>query len=496
MGLELLKTLFFKVMFLSGYLKIASGCPAWQDLTAVKIHLQSMPIPHIGSWYAHFYLSDHMKQLAAQMTIYSEGLLPIMMYLPMDYFVRSAYLIQSLLMVAVMATGNFNFFNILVISIGLASLDDHALHRILPHKLVRAFAGGESIAAGETFAYEQPPVAGSAAPAPAAPRWRFFGLAHPSAGVVALFWGLQYFLFADYRYCLQLAVDHMDWLFLLMAISAVASMLRAHLCCGRMGLARRYFRLCLAAFLACALFTPNLVSFTDSIQGQGIGRASQKLARSVREFSHDMRHLMIGSSYGLFRVMTGNHGTPVLVLEATLELVSGTGQQSLVRGEIEVEGKLGDLAAMPGVYIPCQKRLAWQLWFSALEKDPVGKPHFLALLYKLLKHREGFGGEVWVSLGAESEAGPRTRLPLTPEVRIRQIRVSRYLYSYATSTAARPAAYWQRRLDPSFAPVEVSVEDLKAMEGLLSATGLKAVVENAGQRPVDIARLFDWISFC
>jgi hypothetical protein len=314
--------------------------------------------------------------------------------------------------------------------------------------------------------------------------------------VVVLFWGLQYFLFVDFRYCLQLVVDSMDWLFLLMAFSIVASILRAHVLSNNMGFIRRYLRLAAAAVLAFALFAPNFISFTDSIGGLGIGRFSQKLARSVRDFSQDMRHLMIGSSYGLFRVMTGKDGTPVIVLEADFESASGTGRASLQRGEIEVEGKLGDLWTMPGIYIPCQKRLAWQMWFSALETNPVGRPHFLSLLHKLLKHREGFNGELWLSVAANGETGPLTRLPLTKDIVIRKIRVNRYLYSYANPTSESTQLYWQRRLDPSFRQVEVAFEDLGKIEGLLSATGLKAVAEYEGHRRLDVARLFDWISFC
>ena len=45
--------LLFRLRFLSGYFKLASGDPSWRDFSALNYYFETQPLPHIGSWYAH-----------------------------------------------------------------------------------------------------------------------------------------------------------------------------------------------------------------------------------------------------------------------------------------------------------------------------------------------------------------------------------------------------------------------------------------------------------
>ena len=51
--LWLLRWLQFRLMFSSGYVKLASGDPAWRELRALDFHYETQPLPSWTSWYVH-----------------------------------------------------------------------------------------------------------------------------------------------------------------------------------------------------------------------------------------------------------------------------------------------------------------------------------------------------------------------------------------------------------------------------------------------------------
>lgn len=52
-GVWLLQILSFKLLFSSGVVKLASGCPAWRSLTAMNFHYWTQPLPHALSFFAN-----------------------------------------------------------------------------------------------------------------------------------------------------------------------------------------------------------------------------------------------------------------------------------------------------------------------------------------------------------------------------------------------------------------------------------------------------------
>lgn len=52
-GVWLMRLVLFKLMLMSGAVKLTSGDPTWQDLTALDFHYWTQPIPHQLAWYAH-----------------------------------------------------------------------------------------------------------------------------------------------------------------------------------------------------------------------------------------------------------------------------------------------------------------------------------------------------------------------------------------------------------------------------------------------------------
>ena len=121
-GVWLARLALFRFMFLSGYVKLASGDPAWADGTALAFHFETQPLPTALAWYAH-HMPTAILESAVWMTFVIELALPFCIFLP-----RNPRLVAAggflLLEVLIFATGNYNFFNLLTIVLCVALLDD------------------------------------------------------------------------------------------------------------------------------------------------------------------------------------------------------------------------------------------------------------------------------------------------------------------------------------------------------------------------------------
>ncbi len=131
------RLLTFKLMFSSGIVKITWNDPTWRDLTAMTYHYWSQPIPSWISWYAdHAPLWVHKFEVVLMYAI--EIGAPFLMF-----FGRRArlvaFLLMSLLQIAIGVTGNYGFFNLLSIVLCVSLLDD----RMLPAIVRRRFEPAE-----------------------------------------------------------------------------------------------------------------------------------------------------------------------------------------------------------------------------------------------------------------------------------------------------------------------------------------------------------------
>ena len=73
--------LLFRLMFLSGITKIASGDPTWADWTALTYHYATQPLPLWTGWYVH-QLPAWIHRLSAGGMFVVELLLPWAIFLP------------------------------------------------------------------------------------------------------------------------------------------------------------------------------------------------------------------------------------------------------------------------------------------------------------------------------------------------------------------------------------------------------------------------------
>jgi predicted DCC family thiol-disulfide oxidoreductase YuxK len=126
----LLWLLVFRLMFMSGWVKLASGDPNWWNLSALTFHYQTQPLPNPLSWYAH-QLPAWFQQLSVFLMFVIELGAPFLIFTPRRLRHAGA-LCLIVLQVLVFLTGNYAFFNILSVVLCLALLDDGILSRFIP----------------------------------------------------------------------------------------------------------------------------------------------------------------------------------------------------------------------------------------------------------------------------------------------------------------------------------------------------------------------------
>ncbi len=132
----LLRLLLFRLMFASGAVKLLSGDPSWRNLSALEFHYWTQPLPHLASWFAH-------RLPGAVHAISTFAMFAVELVVPFFYVGprrarRYAAVATAGLQVAVAATGNYGFFNLLTAALCVTLLDDDELRRVLPARLVEA----------------------------------------------------------------------------------------------------------------------------------------------------------------------------------------------------------------------------------------------------------------------------------------------------------------------------------------------------------------------
>jgi hypothetical protein len=118
----LVRWLVFRLMFLSGVVKLASGDATWWAWRALEHHYQTQPLPTWTSWYSHQLPADFHK-LSVVFMFYVELVASFFIFAPRPLRLIGVVSLV-LLQVLIAATGNYGFFNILSVVLCLALLDD------------------------------------------------------------------------------------------------------------------------------------------------------------------------------------------------------------------------------------------------------------------------------------------------------------------------------------------------------------------------------------
>jgi len=134
----LYRWLLFRFMLQSGLVKLLSGDPSWRDLTALGFHFQTQPLPTALAWYADK-LPPVLLQAGVVFTFAVELVLPFLILAPRRPRALAALGI-SLFQLSIIATGSYNFFNLLTICLCLLLLDDQYVRPRCPAWLQRLAA--------------------------------------------------------------------------------------------------------------------------------------------------------------------------------------------------------------------------------------------------------------------------------------------------------------------------------------------------------------------
>jgi predicted DCC family thiol-disulfide oxidoreductase YuxK len=121
-GFFLLKLLLFKLMLMSGVVKLTSGDESWWNLTALDYHYWTQPLPTMIGWWA----DQHpvwFKKFSVAFCLFVEIVVPFFIWAPRRLRHIAAGLL-IFLQVAIAATGNYCFFNLLTIALCLLLIDD------------------------------------------------------------------------------------------------------------------------------------------------------------------------------------------------------------------------------------------------------------------------------------------------------------------------------------------------------------------------------------
>jgi len=123
----LARWLLFRLMLLSGAAKLLSHDPNWRNLTALRYHYETQPLPTPLAWYFH-QLPMSCQKFSCAFLFFVELIVPFLMFAPrrVRFFAGGATI---LLQALIFLTGNYAFFNLLAVALCLLLFDDAAFRR-------------------------------------------------------------------------------------------------------------------------------------------------------------------------------------------------------------------------------------------------------------------------------------------------------------------------------------------------------------------------------
>jgi len=141
-ALFLLKLLLFKLMVMSGVVKLTSGDDCWWNLTALDYHYWSQPLPTIFGWWADQH-PEWFKHFSVGFCMAVEIIAPFFIWAPRRPRLIAAGLMIFLQLVIAL-TGNYCFFNLLTLGLCLLLIDDAVWRRNArqDNRTVRAYSSG------------------------------------------------------------------------------------------------------------------------------------------------------------------------------------------------------------------------------------------------------------------------------------------------------------------------------------------------------------------
>lgn len=124
----LLRWLLFRLMFMSGVVKLTSGDESWWNLTALRYHYETQPLPTPPAWWANqappwFHAFSTVVMFAVELGA------PFLLFGPRRLRLTGVTALISLQLL-IAFTGNYCFFNLLTFALCLLSVDDAVWPRL------------------------------------------------------------------------------------------------------------------------------------------------------------------------------------------------------------------------------------------------------------------------------------------------------------------------------------------------------------------------------
>lgn len=401
----------WKLMFLSGLVKLQARCPTWENLTALEYHFATQCLPTPLAWFAH-QLPPLVLRASVAATLVLEIPLAFLLLSPFRRARRIGAGMQMVFQLSILLTGNYTFFNLLTGALMVAAwTDDHADEdegvwadaeaedkgKGKSSSLVGPFFYLDVLRLADTTALGQSAVAALTQMTCIFACVALVSYTPPSVGRQAGYWSgeglalrvrwatLEPLLPAASRAAVYWAVGHAG----LHGARDVAR--RVHAACfgpsrgSLVALVVRMVRALGSIALAACWILVSATTLSAVTDVSFVPGAMQRLYKATQPFS-------LVSSYGLFRSMTGvsarqgagrvGRFVPSMVArpEIILQGLHPGTQQWL---DISFRHKPGSLQVRPTVVAPLQPRLDWQMWFAALG-SPNQQPWLLHLIYRLL----------------------------------------------------------------------------------------------------------------
>ncbi|KAJ9576239.1 hypothetical protein L9F63_006901 [Diploptera punctata] len=411
----LVRWLLFRLMFSSGVVKLTSECPTWWGLTALTVHFESQCIPTSLAWYAH-HLPRWFLRLSNAITFVIEIGVPLLFFVPIRSVRIIAFYLQVFLQVAIILTGNYNFFNLITIVLCISLLDDEFFYRkktqkgdnamriLLGKILTAAIYGGVLYATYTLFSIRITP---------------------------------SYFIDCDVGFTKQ----QFDWalsrvvpatvyiglasLAVIIAEALIASVLNYT---GTFSKLSTIFTTVSFGLAAAFIFGISTVPYSN-LHPSG----NNTVVPVLRHWHTRLNHLQITNSYGLFRRMTGVGGRPEVILEGSNH-IDGPWQ------EFNFLYKAGNVNSTPPFVAPHQPRLDWQMWFAALGTYHQN-PWLMSLAYRILH------GQPEVLQLLDTAKSP---FPTKPP---KYLKASLYHYHYTPWSQRMSGTWWTREKVGEYFPV-------------------------------------------
>jgi len=125
----LYRWLLFRLMFMSGAVKLLSHDSTWRDLTALSYHYWTQPLPNRISWYMA-QGSLWFQKMSTAVVLGVELVIPFLIFAPRRMRIFGAWCLLSL-QVLIFLTGNYTFFNLLAMAMCVFLFDDRDFERWL-----------------------------------------------------------------------------------------------------------------------------------------------------------------------------------------------------------------------------------------------------------------------------------------------------------------------------------------------------------------------------